>query len=162
MVPKSKGCKTITYKWEYKVKLKCDSTLGKCKSCVVAKGYKQKYRVSKTYSPMVKPQTIRVVLTISLTLEWDIRQLDTNNDLLNGELVNEMYIYQSQCFEDKSSPYLVCELKKVLYGLKQAPKSLVLEAFLYTHQSWFSKFQGKKFYVLPETLEENNNFFSIY
>lgn len=36
LVLKPKGCRPITYKLVYRVKLKCDSNLDKYKSCVVS------------------------------------------------------------------------------------------------------------------------------
>lgn len=35
---------------------------------------------------MVKPSTIRVVLTLSITNGWHIQQIDINNIFLNGNL----------------------------------------------------------------------------
>lgn len=91
LVPEQKGykpCNSITCKWMYRAKLKSDGSLEKYKLCVMTRGYKQKYGVdySGIFYPVIKPQTIRVVLTISLTLEWDIKQLDINNAFLNGNL----------------------------------------------------------------------------
>lgn len=122
LVPKPKGYKPITCKWVYRVKLKSESSLDKYKSCLVAKGYKQKYGMdySETFFRVVKPQTIQLVLTISLILELDIKLFNVNNAFLNGNLEEEVYMCRPQGFENISSPNLVCKLNKALYGLKQA------------------------------------------
>ena len=40
---------------------------------------------------------------------------------LNGELTEDVYMYQSEGFVDEKRPSYVCKLKKALYDLKQAP-----------------------------------------
>ncbi|WRX22867.1 Reverse transcriptase [Theobroma cacao] len=38
---------------------------------------------TQTFSPIIKPATIRVVLTIALAHKWDIEQLDVKNAFLH-------------------------------------------------------------------------------
>lgn len=68
----------------------------KYKSSKVAEGYKKKYRIdySETFSLIVKPQTMRIVLILAISYDWDLKYLDINNDFLNGDLVEEVYMYQ--------------------------------------------------------------------
>ncbi|KAG8471832.1 hypothetical protein CXB51_036626 [Gossypium anomalum] len=81
-----------------------------------------------TFSPVVKPTTIRVVLTLAVKFGWHLRQLDIDNAFLNGDLSEEIYMVQPPGFEQKCGDQtLVCKLKKALYGLKQALRA------------WFSK-----------------------
>uniref|UniRef100_A0A803QIH1 Reverse transcriptase Ty1/copia-type domain-containing protein n=1 Tax=Cannabis sativa TaxID=3483 RepID=A0A803QIH1_CANSA len=39
--------------------------------------------------PIVKPSTIRVILSLAVTNEWDVQQIDINNAFLNGTLEEE-------------------------------------------------------------------------
>jgi hypothetical protein len=49
--------------------------------------------------------------------------MDVKIDFLKGEIEEEVYIEQPQCFVIHGKESHVCRLKKALYGLKQAPKA---------------------------------------
>lgn len=49
---------------------------------------------SKKFSLVVKLVAIRVMLTISLSCEWKLHQLDINEAFLNGEAQEEMFMEQ--------------------------------------------------------------------
>ncbi|KAG8480651.1 hypothetical protein CXB51_025243 [Gossypium anomalum] len=96
------------------------------KGHLVIKGYLQEARIDfqNTFSPVVKPTTIRVVLTLAIKFGWQLRQVDINNAFLNGDLSEEIYMVQPPSFEQNHGDRsLVCRLKKALYGLKQAPRA---------------------------------------
>lgn len=54
---------------------------------------------TKSFSPIVKPISIRIVLTLALTCNWSIFHLDVHNVFLNGFLDEEVYIAQPPRFE---------------------------------------------------------------
>ena len=115
--------KAVGCKWVFQIKENTDGSINKYKARLVAKGFHQVHGFDfhETFSLVVKPITIRLIITLALTSNWELFQLDVNNAFLNGLLDETVYIVQPPGFEveDKS---LVCKLNKALYGLKQAPR----------------------------------------
>ena len=76
---------------------------------------------------MVKPTTIRLILSLTLSHGWSLRQLDVNNAFLYGTLSDEVYMQQPLGFVDHNHPTHVCKLCKAIYDLKQAPRAWYTE-----------------------------------
>jgi len=125
LVPEQSGKNVIDCKWVYRIKKKADGSIDKYKARLVAKGFKQHYGLDyeDTFSPVVKAATIRLVLAVSVSRGWSLRQLDVKNAFLHGVLEEEVYIRQPPGYENKKVPHYVCKLDKALYSLKQAPRA---------------------------------------
>ncbi|OMO89257.1 hypothetical protein CCACVL1_07965 [Corchorus capsularis] len=130
LVPPSNSMNIVGCKWVFKTKTKADGSLERLKARLVAKGFNQVPGVDflETFSPVVKPATIRVVLTIALARDWEIRQLDVKNAFLHGFLNEPVFMTQPPGFQNSQHPNYVCKLNKALYGLRQAPRA------------WFDRF----------------------
>ncbi|WJZ95347.1 hypothetical protein VitviT2T_014123 [Vitis vinifera] len=115
----------IDRKWIFRVKYNSDGTIQRYKARLVAKGFQQYAGVefTDTFNPVIKASTIRVIFTLVVTYNWEIRQIDFNNAFLNGEIAEIVYLSQPAGFVSTSHPQHVCKLQKALYGLKQAPRA---------------------------------------
>lgn len=113
----------VKSRWVFTKKMKPDGTLDRFKARLVAKGFTQREGVDfkETFSPVVRYDTVRVLLSLSCQLDLDITQFDIKNAFLNGDLEEETFMTQPDGF--KKEPGKVCRLLKSLYGLKQAPRS---------------------------------------
>ncbi|WVY97892.1 hypothetical protein V8G54_030043 [Vigna mungo] len=118
------GCKCV-----FRIKRHPDGSIDRYKARLVAKGFHQRpgSDYTETFSPVVKPVTIRIVLTLAVRQGRSIRQLDVNNAFLQGTLKEEIFMLQPPGFVNKSFLDHVCRLKKALYGLKQAPRAWYTE-----------------------------------
>ncbi|KAK1613122.1 hypothetical protein QYE76_036795 [Lolium multiflorum] len=140
LVPAEHGRNIIDCKWVYKVKRKADGSIDRYKARLVAKGFKQKYGVDyeDTFSRVVKSATIRLVLSLAVSRNWKLRQLDVKNAFLHGVLEEEVYMRQPPGYFDPSRRGYICRLDKALYGLKQAPRAWYARLSSKLHQLGFS------------------------
>ena len=63
-----------------------------------------------TFSPVVKLATSCTVLTLALSQDWPIHQLDVKNAFLHGTLSETVYCSQPVGFVDSAHPDYVCRL----------------------------------------------------
>jgi histone deacetylase 1/2 len=142
LVPKTSTMNLVSSKWIFKVKTQFDGTIDRYKARLVARGFTQLPRLDydETFSPVVKPGTIRLIFNIGLSHGWLIRQLDVSNEFLHGDLHERVYLAQPPGFEDPAHPNHFCLLHKALYGLKQAPRAWYLKFSNYIQQMGYTRF----------------------
>ncbi|GKC42101.1 ribonuclease H-like domain-containing protein [Tanacetum coccineum] len=130
LVPRPPDTNIVRCMWLFRHKYLADGTLSRYKARLVANGSTQLegVDVDETFSPVVKPGTIRTVLSLAASRHWPIHQLDVKNAFLHGDLSETVYMHQPPGFRDSVHPDYVCLLQRSLYGLKQAPRA------------WFQRF----------------------
>ncbi|GJX33260.1 ribonuclease H-like domain-containing protein [Tanacetum coccineum] len=132
LVPRPPNVNIVRSMWLYKHKYNADGSLNRYKARLVANGRSQQQGIDcdETFSPVVKPATIRTVLSLAVSRQWPIHQLDVKNAFLHGHLTETVYMHQPPGFTDSAHSDYVCLLQKSLYGLKQAPRA------------WFQRFSS--------------------
>jgi hypothetical protein len=133
LVPPSATQNIIGCKWVFRIKRKANGTIERYKARLVAKGFHQQPGVDygETYSPVIKPTTVRTVLALAISAGWPIRQIDVNNAFLHGTISENVFMQQPPGFSHPQFPQHLCKLDKALYGLKQAPRA------------WFSRLSSR-------------------
>ena len=81
----------------------------------------------KYFSPVVKMNSIRTILSLVVVEYLHLEQLDVKTTFLHGDLEEDIYMQQPQGYEVKGKENLVWRLKKSMYGLKQAPQQRYLK-----------------------------------
>ena len=124
---------TVGSKWVYRVKYHPGGSVDRYKVRLVAKGYNQQEDIDflDTFAPVVKIVTVKVLLTLVISFNWQLAQMDIKNEFLNGDLFEEVYMslpmgYKIFIVPNKGEK-LVCQLNKSIYGLKQASRQWFLK-----------------------------------
>jgi hypothetical protein len=125
LVPRPHGTNIVGSKWIFKTKHCLDGSIEKHKARLVARGFTQQQGIDygDPFSPVVKPATIRLVLSIAFSRGWPLRQVDVSNAFLHGFLSEDVYMQQRPSFEDPRYLSHVCKLHCSPYGLKQSPRA---------------------------------------
>lgn len=115
-----KNQRVIDSKWIFKLK-KTPSEPDRFKARLVARGFWQKEGIDydEIYAPVVRYESIRVLLALAASEDLHIRQFDVKTAFLHGKLKEEIYLQlpEGPWPQEKR----VVRLDKTLYGLKQAP-----------------------------------------
>ena len=62
--------------------------------------------------------TVRVLISIAVNLNWELLQYDIKNAFLYGDLKEEIYMQVPPGYENETTQGKVCRLKRSIYGLK--------------------------------------------
>ena len=125
LVELPRGRKAISTRWVFRKKKNADGSIDRYKARLCAKGFLQKEGIDykQVFAPVVKYNSIRIILALAAELDLDLHQMDVTTAFLNGELEEVIYMQQPRGFEARGKENLVCELIKAIYGLKQASRT---------------------------------------
>ena len=89
-LPPSKS--PIGCKWVYRIKYHVNGTIKRHKAHLAAKGFTQKHGLdySKTFSPVAKSISIRIVLSLATVKGWFLLQMDVNIAFLHGDQLKDV------------------------------------------------------------------------
>ncbi|KAL4561507.1 hypothetical protein LXL04_033674 [Taraxacum kok-saghyz] len=125
LVSRSTAANVINCIWLLKNKHNADRSLARYKARLVANGKAQCPGIDcdENFSPVVKPATIRTVLSLAVSHNWPIRQLDVKNAFLHGHLQETLYMHQppdhllQQITSTLASEFAMTDLGNINYFL---------------------------------------------
>lgn len=118
------GKKTIGCKWVYSIKSDAKGIITRYKARLVAKGFTQRHGIDyfETSSPVVRYESIRILLAIAADKDYEISKFDVKTAFLNGDLQEDIYMEIPDGFDINIKENSVLKLNKSLYGLKQSSR----------------------------------------
>lgn len=121
--------KPLNAKWVYAYKEDWNTgLLIRFKARLVAAGHTQRPGIdyTETFSPVVKIQSVRLMIALALMMGLDIEQLDIQTAYLHGTLKERQFMRMPQGYtqHDENRKPLMCLLIHSLYGLHQAGREL--------------------------------------
>jgi hypothetical protein len=96
-VPHPPSTNVVTDKWIFRYKLTSDDSLDRYKARWVLRCFTQcpKVDYDETFSSVIEFFTVRVVLSLTLSRDWTVHQLDVKNAFLHGTLTERRSIVAS-------------------------------------------------------------------
>jgi len=121
VIPKPAGRKIVASGWVYKAKGNAPGEVERYKARLVAKGFSQNLgqEYDEIFAPVVRYDSLRLLLALSACKGWRPRQLDIKAAFLYGILKEEVYM---DLPEGSRLDGMVAKLKRCIYGLKQSPR----------------------------------------
>jgi hypothetical protein len=72
------------------------------------------------FSLVSKLTSIRFILSVSTTFEFEVEPMDVKKTFLHGDLEEEIYMKQLEDFAVKGKKEMICKMKSSQYGLNQS------------------------------------------
>lgn len=150
------GKRLIGCKWVYKLKTDSEGNIQRYKARLVAKGFTQREGLdySETFAPVVRYESIRMLLAIAASEDLEISKFDVKTAFLNGDLEEELYMEPPPGLEQQQERGLVCKLQRSLYGLKQAPRCWNSKFVNFLNQFHFMQIESDKCVFIGNISEE--------
>ena len=132
LVPRPADANIVTCKWVFIIKYHPDGTIARHKARLVARGFTQAYDIdyTETFSPVVRLNSVRVLLSLAINQAWSLHQLDVSNAFLYGDLEEQVFMKKPPGYVAQGESSKVCFLRRAIYRLKQSPRA------------WLAKFSG--------------------
>lgn len=72
------------------------------KARLVAQGFKNSLKLDwfDTFSPVIRRETFRIILALSVLHNWTVHHLDVTSAYLNSEISKEVFVEQPHLFEE--------------------------------------------------------------
>ena len=114
------GMTLIKSKYVFKIKRKFGK-IERYKARLVAMGYDQEINAQLNFAPVVKPNTVRLLMALAQIKKMAIHQIDISNAFCCADIEGEVHISAPKGMEIPEGKCF--KLLKSLYGLRSSPRS---------------------------------------
>ena len=96
LVPRPIDANILTCKWVFTLKYHPYGIVARHKARLVARGFTQAHGIdyTETFSPVVRMNSIHVLLSLVINLNWSLHQLDVSNTFLYVDLTEQVFMEQ--------------------------------------------------------------------
>ena len=112
LVPRPADVNIVTCKWVFTIKYHLDGTIARHKARPVAHGFTQAYGIdhTETFLPIVRLNSVHVLLFLAINQAWSLHQLDVCNVFLYGDLEEQVFMEQPPGYVAQGESSKVCFL----------------------------------------------------
>lgn len=102
LIPPDPTYNLVGNKWGFTIERKADGSIDRYKARFVAKRFHKQSGIdfNDTFSLVIKPTAIQILLGLAISRGWCLKQLDVNNAFLQGHLDDDVYMTQPMGFVD--------------------------------------------------------------
>eukprot|EP00253_Pinus_taeda_P021771 PITA_21771 len=127
------GRKPIGNKWVFKKKKNAEGKVEKYKARLVGKGYSQMMRIDfgDILSLVAKVTSIRLLLSIFASFDFEVEQMDVKTSFLQGDLEQEIYMKQPKGFAVKGKKELCPKTQEEEEDMSHVPYASAVSSLIY-------------------------------
>jgi hypothetical protein len=128
----------VTSKWVYKIKHAANKRVDKYKGRFMARGFSQKEGedYEETFSLVARYTSIRAIISLAISMGWNLHQMDVKTSFLKGAIEEEVYIEQPQGFEVHSRDTHM-QIEQRYIWTQASSKGLVHHNGKLSNKTWF-------------------------
>lgn len=120
LIPTPVSSSIVGCKWMFWVKWHSDGNIDVYKTRIIEKSFYNVHGLLSTnIYHVIEPAMIKIVLSITVMLERQIRQMDINNTFLHNNLEEDVYMRSPLNFMDPMNPEYVCKFRKFFMALSK-------------------------------------------
>jgi hypothetical protein len=133
MVPHPHGSNVVMSKWVFRHKFCANCSLEHYKAHLACQGFTQRPGIDhdEMFTPMVMSETVHTILSLPISRDLLVHELDVKNAFPHGNLSKLVYCSQLMGFDDPAHPNYIWCLDMSLYELKQARRAKYSRFFTY-------------------------------
>lgn len=145
LVPRPLNTNIVHSIWLFRHKFNADGTLSRYKARLVVNGKSQQIGVDsdETFSPVVKPATIRAVLHVALEKNWHVHQLDVKKAFLPWRSKRDsLYAPTTRIHRPRQTRSRLL-IKKIAIRTQTSTSSMVSTLRSLRYKNWFHSLQER-------------------